>query len=181
MNHGNWLCCHISNPPAQGLTAEYVTAGRSSLLKGCTAGYPGEGPVEGPDCPCRVTQLATVANGRRSLTLAGRNEDVLLKIPVQPSCPRLFSTLPTLHHHFSCVICLYQHTILMTSSLTRDHSSLTSSWILEEVLNNILGFWISVPHHICEAIKTDLRKENEHITLHPFPSTSICSTRFCTT
>lgn len=45
MNHGNWLCCHNSNPSAQDLTAECVTAGRSSLLKGCTLSCPGEGPV----------------------------------------------------------------------------------------------------------------------------------------
>lgn len=45
MNHGNWLCCHNWNPSAQGLTAECVTAGRSSLLKGHAAGCPQEGPV----------------------------------------------------------------------------------------------------------------------------------------
>lgn len=90
------------------------------------------------DCPCRVTQLPTIANGRVSLTSAGRNEDVLLKIPESshhcPSCSWLVSTHPASRHHFPSVICLYQCAMLMI----KDHSSLTSSQILGEVLNDIM-------------------------------------------
>lgn len=140
MNHGNWLCCHISNPRAQGLTAEYVTVGRSSLLKGCTAGCPEERPVS---CTASTGSCSFLLNERRSLTLAERNEDIALKIPKSSHphsvCSWLLAALPGPHHHFPCVICLYQYTMLMTSSMTTYHSSLTSIQILWGVLSNIRG------------------------------------------
>ncbi len=90
----------------------------------------------------KVMKLPTVANERESLTLAGRNEDVLLKIPESshhhPSGYRLFSPPPTSRHHSPGVICLYQCTMLMTASLTTEHSSQTSVQILGDVLRNFM-------------------------------------------
>lgn len=40
MNHGNWLRCHTSNPPAQGLTAAVCDYRRSSLLRRSAASGP---------------------------------------------------------------------------------------------------------------------------------------------
>lgn len=100
------------------------------------------GRASQPDCPRGVTQLPTVANGGESLTSAGRNEDVLLKIPESShyrlSCLRLLSSLPTSRHHSARVIRLYQCSVLMTAPPTAGHSSQTSIQILGEVLSNIM-------------------------------------------
>lgn len=75
MNHGNWLRCHTSNPPVQGLTAAVCDYRRSSLLRRSAAnGFWSR--ARQPDGPCGVTRPSTVANARRSLTSAGWNEDV---------------------------------------------------------------------------------------------------------
>lgn len=137
MNHGNWLCCHISNPSGQGVTAESVTVGRSSLLKGHTARCPREGPV-GRTAPAGSGgSLPWQMEVDHSLWQEGMKMS-FLKYQSGHHAPGFFSpTLPTPHHHFPRVIRLYQCTMLMTSSLIADHSSLPSTRILEEVLNNI--------------------------------------------
>lgn len=124
--------------------------------------------------PRRVTQLPAVANGRGSLTSAVRNEDVLLKIPesnhLGPSCSWLFFTLPAPRHHFPRVICLYQCAMLMTSSLTTDHSSPTSIQILGQVLSNIMrcqrtswGFeYLCLITYSIRDMKEGSGKENEY-------------------
>ncbi|CAB1458563.1 unnamed protein product [Pleuronectes platessa] len=84
--------------------------------------------------PAEVTQPPGVANGRRSLTSAGRNEDVPFKIPALPSlhvpAPECLQTRPAPRHHR--VIRLYQLATLMTPSLTPDRSHANSFKFLKK-------------------------------------------------
>lgn len=89
MNHGNWLCCHISNTPAQGLTVWCVTAGRSSLLKGCTAAWPNR---------ASVVQGHTASNHSkwsRITHVCRKNEDVLFKLLAIVHNLTAFTTTPS--------------------------------------------------------------------------------------
>lgn len=61
--------------------------------QGCTAGLPWRWASR-PGHPRRSCNHLTVANGRRSLTSARRNEDILLKIPEAAQLPRCFPCLP---------------------------------------------------------------------------------------
>lgn len=89
MNHGNWLCCHISNTPAQGLTAWCVTAGRSSLLKGCTAGWPNSASLVQGHTSSYHSKWSRITHVCR------KNEDVLLKIPAIVPIRTVFTTAPS--------------------------------------------------------------------------------------
>lgn len=89
MNHGNWLCCHISNTTAQGLTAWCVTAGRSSLLKGCTAGWPNSASLVQGHTSSYHSKWSRITHVCR------KNEDVLFKIPAIVPIRTVFTTAPS--------------------------------------------------------------------------------------
>lgn len=88
MNHGNWLCCRVSNRPAQGLTAWCVTAGRSSLLKGCAAGRPHSAALVQGHTASHRSEWSRITHVCRE------NKDVLFRLPATVPNLTVFTTVP---------------------------------------------------------------------------------------
>lgn len=170
MNHGNWLCCHISNPSAQGLTAECVTAGRSSLLKGCTVGCPGDGPVSWTAPAGSRSFLPWRMEEDHSRRQEGMKMSCLkYQSPAITAQLRIFSihlsnvSSPLSLCHLSLATCyangfIFAHRPLLTD----DHlNTWQTSSARSRGVRWALGGCIFLPHHAWKRSNCDSLRENE--------------------